>query len=450
MKSQTVTTPLLDVRNLNGGYGDVTILRGISLNINPGEIVGIIGHNGMGKTTLIKHLMGYLPAHSGQINFYDEDITDLTVWQRGLKGIGYVPQGRGIFPELTTEEHLYFAAAYLKEAHLIQARVEEVFDQFPRLKEIRERKGHVLSGGEKQILAIARCIAVDPLLMLLDEPTEGIQPSINHAISEQLRYICNDQGMSILLMEQNLEFLSKTSDRLLIIEKGQIIDQAFIGSTEARNMINAYAGLSGETSVARKFAPSLTSSPPSPIFPPQVTHDHSSFEAEKLPLIAGRDLSNFSHETHQFKQTTQSHPKGDTTMSVQRPQLNHMRSMAERMGMTLSDSELLEYLQVMTPYLDGYDLLDQTPDVFPEIRYPRTPGFRPDPAENRLNAWYVKTHITGASSGQLKDKTIALKDTVCVAGVPMMNGASILEGYIPDTDATIVTRLLDAGGHYRR
>ncbi|OUS34608.1 amidase [Rhodobacterales bacterium 56_14_T64] len=133
-------------------------------------------------------------------------------------------------------------------------------------------------------------------------------------------------------------------------------------------------------------------------------------------------------------------------MTIKRPTLSQMRTMAERFGMNLSDDELQEYLEIIEPNFQSYDRLDAAPDNLPEVRYPRSPGRRPSPAENPLNAWYYKTDIKGAVDGPLRGKRIVLKDTVCLAGVPMMNGSSIMEGYTPELDATIVTRILDAGG----
>ena len=134
-----------------------------------------------------------------------------------------------------------------------------------------------------------------------------------------------------------------------------------------------------------------------------------------------------------------------TNMTIKRPTLSQMRGMAERFGMSLSDAELAEYSQIIEPYIQAYDRLDAMPDNLPEVRYPRSPGYHPDATENPLNAWYVKTEVKGAMDGPLRGKRIVLKDTVCLAGVPMMNGSSIMEGYTPEIDATIVTRMLDAG-----
>ena len=133
-------------------------------------------------------------------------------------------------------------------------------------------------------------------------------------------------------------------------------------------------------------------------------------------------------------------------MSVKRPVLSQMRAMAQRFGMHLSDAELDEFREIMEPYIQAYDRIDAAPDHLPEVHYPRAPGYRPPPAENPLNAWYYKTEVRGAPDGPLRGKRIALKDTVCLAGVPMMNGSSIMEGYTPEIDATIVTRILEAGG----
>ena len=163
---------MLQVDNLHSGYGSIPIISDLSFSINEGEFVGILGHNGMGKTTLLKTLIGVLPATGGQIGFCGEDITRIRSHRRARAGIGYVPQGRGILPGLTVRDNLLFAAAAVAKKD--RNALEEVLEEFPRLKKYLGRPGGALSGGEQQLLALARTLIQSPRLVLLDEPTEGI------------------------------------------------------------------------------------------------------------------------------------------------------------------------------------------------------------------------------------------------------------------------------------
>lgn len=402
---------LLDAHDVRGGYGNVPVLRGISFGVGEGEIVGLLGHNGMGKTTLLKHLMGYLPVSGGVITFDGDDITRLPVHRRSLLGLGYVPQGREIFPQLSVADNLRFAwHGDGDEAHALH----RILRDFPRLEPLLERKGDHLSGGEKQLLAIARCLMADPVMVLLDEPTEGIQPSIIDEISALLLRIRAESGLSILLVEQNFDFLAGLADRLLVLERGEI--RADVTGAEAKKpgFLAEFTGLgahpppTGATPAAAAPPPSL-SNPPAP-----------------APSRAAA-------------------PAQEGSMTLKRPDLKQMQHIAGSLSMTMSDPELADYLRVMEPYLQAYDQLNALPDNLPEVRYPRTGGVRPPAQDNPLNAWHVKCEVRGASGGPLSGRRIALKDTVSLAGVPMMNGASVLDGYIPDIDATIVTRMLDAG-----
>lgn len=210
---------MLEVRNLRAGYGSIPVLFGLSLDVRNGEFVGILGHNGMGKTTLLKTLIGVLPEASGEISFEGRSIARTPAHFRARIGIGYVPQGRRILPGLTTYENLQFAAAAVGQ----KARsIDRVLEEFPRLKGLLGRPGGTLSGGEQQLLALARALVQEPRIVLLDEPTEGIQPSIIEEISDQLRRLRTERGLTVLLVEQNLDFIKNLSDRILIIEKGTI------------------------------------------------------------------------------------------------------------------------------------------------------------------------------------------------------------------------------------
>jgi branched-chain amino acid transport system ATP-binding protein len=199
----------------------VPILAGISISVEAGEYVGILGHNGMGKTTLLRTLMGYLPATEGSIKFDGQDVTRLPTHQRARRGLGLVPQGREIFPTLTVRDNLRMGFALSKGDET--AAIDAVLADFPRLERLLDRPGGALSGGEQQLLALARCLCADPRLVLLDEPTEGIQPSIIDEIIDTLLALKHKRpGFTIVLVEQNLDFIAALSERVMVIQKGAI------------------------------------------------------------------------------------------------------------------------------------------------------------------------------------------------------------------------------------
>ena len=210
---------MLEVRSLASGYQKIPIILGVSFEVAAGEFVGILGHNGMGKTTLLKTVVGQLPATAGSIRFAGAEIARAPAHRRARLGLGYVPQGRQIFPGLSVLDNMRMGAA---SAGLGDDVLDDVLSAFPRLKPILSRAGGVLSGGEQQILALARCLCGHPKLILLDEPTEGIQPSIIEEIIEILLELKSRSGLTIVLVEQNLEFIRRLSDRVLIIQKGRI------------------------------------------------------------------------------------------------------------------------------------------------------------------------------------------------------------------------------------
>ncbi len=213
-------SPLLETKNLRAGYGRVPVLHGIDLTVGDGEIVGILGHNGMGKSTLLKTLMGLVPTSGGALHLDGIDMTRTPSFERSHLGIGYVPQGRGIFPTLSVLDNLRMGIA-AHDTDETEA-VSHTLLGFPKLEPLLDREGGALSGGEQQLLAIARCLISDPHLILLDEPTEGIQPSIIDAIIELLKDLRDERGVSILLVEQNLDFITELSDRVLLLQKGEI------------------------------------------------------------------------------------------------------------------------------------------------------------------------------------------------------------------------------------
>ena len=233
---------MLEVSELAAGYGRIPILGGVSFSVARGEFVGILGHNGMGKTTLLRALMGYLPATAGRVVLEDADITRAEPYRRARAGMGYVPQGRDIFPGLSVRDNLRMGAVGRPKDE--DAAIGSALETFPRLKPLIDRPGGALSGGEQQLLAIARCLAGNPRLILLDEPTEGIQPSIIDEIAETLLALRSKGGLTMILVEQNLDFIATLSERVLIIQKGVIVHSAEPGELHGHGLVNEFIGVS--------------------------------------------------------------------------------------------------------------------------------------------------------------------------------------------------------------
>jgi urea transport system ATP-binding protein len=230
---------MLEVEELRSGYGSIPILHEVSLQVKAGEIVGVLGHNGMGKTTLLRALIGELPATQGAIRLDQADITRVSMARRARLGLGYVPQGRGIFPDLTVRENLHVGAR-LGDG---DRGVEEIVGFFPILVPLLGRSGRTLSGGEQQILALARCLVARPRLMLLDEPSEGIQPSIIEQIIDHLREFQQRWNLAILLVEQDLEVIAALADRVLLMQKGQVAAEMSPADLYDRRLIEEHLGL---------------------------------------------------------------------------------------------------------------------------------------------------------------------------------------------------------------
>ncbi len=230
---------MLEVAGLNAGYGRIPILNGIDFSIGRGEIVGVLGHNGMGKTTLLRTLMGEIRATGGSIHFEDEDITRLAMHRRARLGIGYVPQGRDIYPQLSVMDNLRMGEIVRRG----QSAVPELLDYFPLLEDLLERPGRALSGGEQQILALARCLAGRPRLVLLDEPTEGIQPSIVDQIQAKLAELAAALDLTVLLVEQNLRFIQALAERVLIMQKGTIVATIAPEQLSDQAIVDEYLGI---------------------------------------------------------------------------------------------------------------------------------------------------------------------------------------------------------------
>jgi urea ABC transporter ATP-binding protein UrtE len=212
---------MLRVAQLHAGYGSTQVLGGVSLELRPGEVLALMGRNGAGKTTLMRTIIGLLRPSGGCIELDGTSICGLPPHRVAQKGVAFVPQGRGIFAKLTVHENLLIGT---RGAAAAQAEIpDSVFDYFPVLAERREQRGGTLSGGEQQMLAIARALCGRPRVLLLDEPSEGIQPSIVHDLGRLLRRIVKDAGVAILLVEQNLDLALELADRGLIMEKGRIV-----------------------------------------------------------------------------------------------------------------------------------------------------------------------------------------------------------------------------------
>ena len=212
---------MIEVSSLNQSYGQSQVLWDLSLRIEPGRSVSLMGRNGVGKTTLLKCLMGLLPVDSGTIIYNGMDLARERAERRAALGIGYVPQGRMIFPLLTVEENLQVGFAALPKDR--RRLPDQVFEYFPVLERMLKRRGGDLSGGQQQQLAIARALVLSPKLLILDEPTEGLQPNIVQEIGEILVRLKRDLGMTVLVVEQKLHFVRSVSDAFFIMTKGAIV-----------------------------------------------------------------------------------------------------------------------------------------------------------------------------------------------------------------------------------
>ena len=226
---------MLQVKDLHVAYGQSEALHGISFEGNKNETIAIMGRNGMGKTTLFKSLMGVLPTKSGEITVAGNNVTKDESFQRVRKGIAYVPQGRMIFPTLTVEENIQTGLENAKHKRI----PDEIYSLFPVLFEMKHRKGGNLSGGQQQQLAIARALVTNPKVLLLDEPTEGIQPSIIKDIAEALNEIRKLREITIVVSEQVLSFAMDVADRLFVIEGGRLVHETTRADTDAER-IKAY------------------------------------------------------------------------------------------------------------------------------------------------------------------------------------------------------------------
>ena len=214
---------MLRLDHVCAGYGSTPVLHGISLSLDSGEIAAVLGRNGAGKTTLMRAISGTIPCTGGSLSLDGSELTSMSAFRRARLGISHVPQGRDIFPKLTVTENLQVAASAGGKSQGDE--LEETFQQFPLLAEKRMSRGGSLSGGQQQLLALARALKARPRLLLLDEPSEGIQPSILDEIATTVEQINSQHGIAVLVVEQNLDFAARVAHRGLIMDKGEIVEE---------------------------------------------------------------------------------------------------------------------------------------------------------------------------------------------------------------------------------
>jgi urea transport system ATP-binding protein len=229
---------MLNVENLSLHYGAAQALRGVSVTAKPGEVTCVLGRNGVGKTSLMRAIVGHRAISGGKISFGETDLTPLRTFQRAKLGVAYVPQGREIFPLLTVRENLETGYAPLARAD--KNIPDEIFELFPVLKSMLHRRGGDLSGGQQQQLAIGRALVTRPKLLVLDEPTEGIQPSIIKDIGRAITYLRNKGDMAIVLVEQYFDFAKELADRFIVMERGEVVeagDKKALEGDDVRNRL---------------------------------------------------------------------------------------------------------------------------------------------------------------------------------------------------------------------
>jgi len=232
---------LLELDGVTAGYGPTPVLRDVDLSVEEGEIVGVVGKNGVGKTTLLKTAMGLVDPSEGTVTYRGQDVTGAAADERARAGIGYIPQGRDVFPKLTVEENLRMGEHVHADSD--ETLYEEVYEFFPVLEERADQDGGTLSGGQQQMLAIARALVANPDLLLLDEPSEGVQPSIVDQISEDMRAINDELGTTILFVEQNLGVIQTMADRCYAMERGTIVDELTSAEIDDRDAIASHLAI---------------------------------------------------------------------------------------------------------------------------------------------------------------------------------------------------------------
>ncbi|HEY2766277.1 MAG TPA: urea ABC transporter ATP-binding subunit UrtE [Pseudonocardiaceae bacterium] len=226
---------MLELRDLHVGYGRTTVVHGVSVEVPPDGVVAVMGHNGAGKTTLLRAAVGLLGATSGRILLDGEDVTRMRPNERVTRGLGYVPQGQQCFPQLTTEENLQLVADTRRDGKRLTA---EALDLFPALRTVMSRRAGLLSGGQRQQLAIARALITEPRMLILDEPTEGIQPSVVSEIEQTILSLTSRGGLSVLLVEQHVGFALAAASRYYVMEAGRITSTGD-GGADAHQSVRA-------------------------------------------------------------------------------------------------------------------------------------------------------------------------------------------------------------------
>jgi urea transport system ATP-binding protein len=231
---------ILELSGIYASYGSGDVLQGVSLSIEEGKIVAVVGRNGVGKTTLMKTVIGILPTRVGRIRFAEEDVTAVPARKRSMKGIGYVPQGRQIFPELTVEENLLTGEQVNSLSKNRQLRYDLIYAHFPILKERRRQLGGTLSGGQQQMLAIGRALVGGPRLLLLDEPSAGIQPTIIQEIGTSLIELNKTEKLTILFVEQNVGLIGTLAEHAYAMDKGRIVSELQGTQVKDRELLIKY------------------------------------------------------------------------------------------------------------------------------------------------------------------------------------------------------------------
>ena len=237
----SLADPVLNVQHLSACYGGTPILHGVDLSVRRSEVVAVIGRNGAGKTTLLKCLLGLVAQRNGRIVYKETDISQLPPQQRARRGIAYIPQGRGLFPRMTVGENLIMGELISKTTETLH--YDLVYEIFPFLQQCAAQQAGTLSGGQQQMLAIGRALVGRPELILLDEPSESVQPSIVQQISANLSMIQQRLGTTILLVEQNLQMIRSTAERCYVMEKGRIIDEIVPHSISDLDLARRYLAL---------------------------------------------------------------------------------------------------------------------------------------------------------------------------------------------------------------
>ncbi len=235
---RAMTETLLDIKGLRAGYGGKPVLQGIDLSVSKGEIVAVIGRNGVGKSTLMKTLIGLVENMAGTIRFGSNELTGLTPFRRARLGIGYVPQGRDVFPRMSVRENLQVGESM--RDRISPEVYERIYSLFPILKERASQQAGTMSGGQQQQLAIGRVLVGSPQLLLLDEPSEGIQPSIVQDIGRIIKQLNQESGMTIMFVEQNLDMIKALAQRCYVMDKGRIVAHVTPQELEDRDTIRKH------------------------------------------------------------------------------------------------------------------------------------------------------------------------------------------------------------------